>query len=57
MVEKYSKTAEASSLGPHERHFVDALLKDFRRGGLALSKEDQAEVGFNLADNVWSVAD
>ena len=38
-VEAYAATAEAAALPAYERHFLDALLADFRRGGLGLRSD------------------
>ncbi len=35
-VQAYAETAEARGLGFYEKHFLDSLLADFRRGGLGL---------------------
>ena len=43
-VQAFAATAEAAALPPYEKHFVDALVRDFKRGGLALSAEDRAEL-------------
>ena len=38
-VQEYAETQEAKGLGTYERHFLDALLADFRRGGLGLASD------------------
>lgn len=43
-VQAFAETAECAALGEYEKHYVDALLADFRRGGLALSAEGRAEL-------------
>lgn len=43
-VKAFAATPEAAALSSHEAHFVEALLKDFERGGLALGCEQQAEL-------------
>ena len=43
-VRAFAATAEAKALGTHEAHFVEALLADFKRGGLALDAEGRVEL-------------
>ena len=43
-VQEFAATAECAALATYERHFVDALLRDFKRGGLALSADDRTEL-------------
>lgn len=43
-VEAFSKTDEAKALGEYETHFLQAVLKDFRRGGLSLSADDRKKL-------------
>eukprot|EP00928_Gymnodinium_smaydae_P054421 TRINITY_DN38196_c0_g1_i1.p1 TRINITY_DN38196_c0_g1~~TRINITY_DN38196_c0_g1_i1.p1 ORF type:complete len:694 (-),score=100.88 TRINITY_DN38196_c0_g1_i1:560-2641(-) len=43
-VKEFAATAETKALGPHETHFVEALVKDFERGGLALEPTKRAEL-------------
>ena len=43
-VQAFAATAEADVLRPYERHFVDALLSDFKRGGLTLGTEQRVEL-------------
>ena len=43
-VTAFAATAECAALGEYETHFVEALVADFKRGGLALSSEDRTEL-------------
>ena len=43
-VQKYADTPAAAALGPYEAHFVQALVSDFKRGGLALDDAQRAEL-------------
>ena len=43
-VQAFAATAECAALGEYETHFVDALVADFKRGGLALSDEKRAKL-------------
>ena len=43
-VQAFAATPEAKSLGPYEAHYVEALLADFRRGGLALTPDGRKEL-------------
>ena len=43
-VQAFAATPEAKALGPYESHYVQALLKDFERGGLALPEAKRAEL-------------
>jgi Zn-dependent oligopeptidase len=43
-VQAFAATAEAKALGPYEAHFLDAVLSDFTRGGLALSPTERSEL-------------
>ncbi len=43
-VQKFADTAAAAELGAYEAHFVQALVADFKRGGLALDEAQRAEL-------------
>ena len=43
-VTAFAATAECAALGEYETHFVEALVADFKRGGLALSSGDRTEL-------------
>lgn len=43
-VQAFAATAECKALGVHDAHFVEALLSDFKRGGLALDAAGRAEL-------------
>ena len=43
-VQKYAETPAAAALGQYEAHFVQALVSDFKRGGLALDDTQRTEL-------------
>lgn len=44
IVSEYAGSEEAKTLSDNDRHFVDALLRDFKKGGLALPEEERKEL-------------
>lgn len=44
VVERFSKLPEAAALGEHEAHFLKSVLRDFKRGGLALDSAGREEL-------------